>query len=177
MTEQGGKIEAFDGKIMLLLPPHAFTGNAQLHISDSEKIVLPSGNEWKAFSAAYTVKEQSGQQLKLPMHLSLTYDPKQLAGVNHLKLGIYREDPQQPGQWKYVGGKVNAMGALIETNVIEHGTYAVLLYDPIFIDLINHWSRKNVEVLISRHIVNGVGKQHFLPERTITRAEISKLLV
>ncbi|CAN7426398.1 tyrosine-protein phosphatase [Paenibacillus sp. LjRoot56] len=52
------------------------------------------------------------------------------------------------------------------------GTYA-----PSFGDIIGHWAQKDIELLASESIVSGVNDLAFAPNRSITRAEFSTLLV
>lgn len=79
--------------------------------------------------------------------------------------------------WTYHGGILDEANHGITANIQTFGEYAVLLYDHPFTDLANHWSQSDVNVLVSRHIVDGVSEEHFEPDRTITRAEMTKLLV
>lgn len=177
VSEQGGEIEAFDGKLRLTVPPRAFPAAAELAISTSAELRLPGVEGWKAASGAYRMEESRRLRPQQPIWLTLVYDPQLLEGADPLKLGIYRENPDRLGSWQYVGGKVRTERATIEAEIDELGTYAVLLYDPLFEDLAGHWSRSEVEVLISRQLVQGVGNRQFVPDRDITRAELTKLLV
>ncbi|MNI57221.1 Endo-1,4-beta-xylanase A precursor [compost metagenome] len=51
-----------------------------------------------------------------------------------------------------------------------------MAYDKNFNDLNVHWSRKELEVLISRHLVDGMDEHHFSPDSPVTRAQVTKLL-
>lgn len=50
-------------------------------------------------------------------------------------------------------------------------------YSHSFPDLAGHWSQADVEVMASRHLVHGVSVKAFKPDRPITRAEFTKLMV
>lgn len=175
ITEQGGEIQAFNGGMKLRIPPNAFEADAELTLSDLGDADIAGGSKWKVYSNAYQVEEQSGLQLKSPVRLTLKLDALP-EGTDAEKLGIYQEDPKRKGHWLYIGGKVDADKGEIGADLSEDGIYAVLLYEHTFSDLGAHWSRKQVEVLVSRHIVNGVNEKQFLPDRPVTRAEIAKLI-
>lgn len=177
ITEQGGDIAAFHHQLRLMIPSGTFAKPVELELRRLVKVQVPDGGDWTAVSDAYQLISSDGQQPSLSLRLQLAYDRQLLNGVDPQRLGIYREDPEKPVVWKYVGGTVDIGAATIQTDVNELGTYAVLLYNPVFGDLMDHWSRDQVQVLISRHIVHGDGERRFSPERSITRAELVKLLV
>ncbi|WP_239618169.1 S-layer homology domain-containing protein [Cohnella mopanensis] len=56
-------------------------------------------------------------------------------------------------------------------------TYAVIDRQVTFPDLSKHWSKESAERLAAKGIVEGRGNGNFDPESTITRAEVSALLV
>jgi hypothetical protein len=172
----GKEIAAFHGALKLSIPDHAYTGPAQLRVAES----LPAVSDnriWIPFSKAYTLEEKGGAALPKPIRLDMSFDPALLKGLDARRLGIFRQDPAAGNQWIYVGGVVDAAGDRISAGINTYGTYAVLLYNVTFADLRNHWSRKEIEVLISRQIVSGMGDGRFDPNRSITRAEVTKLLV
>lgn len=59
----------------------------------------------------------------------------------------------------------------------SNGIYAVAAGSRSFSDLDGHWARKDIELLASKRVVNGVDGSGFQPERSITRAEFVALLV
>lgn len=90
-------------------------------------------------------------------------------------LGIYRL--VGPGEWMYVGGRVNSAGRSVEADVSAPGTYAVFEYTQEFTDIADHWARADIQLLASRHIVKGKQPGIFDPEAQVTRAEFTALLV
>jgi hypothetical protein len=54
---------------------------------------------------------------------------------------------------------------------------AAVATDGSFVDLQGHWAKKDVEMMASRNLVNGVDGTHFAPDRQITRAEFAAMLV
>jgi large repetitive protein len=165
-----------------------FDGQAELHLPASE---LPVGTEirftrtvqpdsglpanYKAVSAL--IKLESEADLSGNASLLLSYHAGSLKGADRRRLGVYRLDANAPSGWTYVGGAVRPADNTIRIKLKEWGTYAVFLYDRSFSDLNGHWGQSELEVLISRHILQGVSDKVFEPEKPITRAEIVKILL
>lgn len=60
----------------------------------------------------------------------------------------------------------------------HNSIYAVMEAEPIrFTDMAAHWAAREVEYMASKRIVSGVSKTAYAPDRAITRAEITALLV
>ncbi|MBP1991931.1 S-layer homology domain-containing protein [Paenibacillus eucommiae] len=55
--------------------------------------------------------------------------------------------------------------------------YSVIQHAKTFGDVAGHWAKSDVELLASKLIVNGVADSKFAPDKLITRAEFSALLV
>jgi len=136
-------------------------------------LTVPSG--YTAVSDAFRLSS-SGKLDKSPL-LTLAYRDAGLNGASPERLGIYRQDDADKNVWTYVGGVVNTTSGNISTPITVPGTYAVLLLDKSFQDIAGHWAQNDIEVLVSRHALNGVNEQSFEPERLITRAEAAKLLL
>ena len=62
-------------------------------------------------------------------------------------------------------------------NSLNNSVYSVIYSPKAFKDLENHWAKKEVEDMASRLIISGVGEGLFQPERSITRAEFSAIMV
>ncbi|MFD0960894.1 S-layer homology domain-containing protein [Paenibacillus chungangensis] len=63
-------------------------------------------------------------------------------------------------------------------NVPHNSMYAVVeVQNKTFEDLLGHWAKREVELLASKLIVNGVAENQFAPNNEITRAEFAALLV
>ncbi len=62
--------------------------------------------------------------------------------------------------------------------VPHNSIYAVMETEPVkFADMTAHWSKSEVERMASKRIVSGVSKTIYAPDRPITRAEFTALLV
>jgi subtilisin family serine protease len=178
VDEKGGTYKVHDNKFAMKLEPETVPQQSEiLIVRDSVPINLLS-NGYRQITSVYelSVKGENGG-LKKPMLISLQYDAASLQGLDYRKLGIYRQDEKDPKNWTYVGGTVDPSSKRIFTEIDNLGNYAVILYQNSFLDIVNHWSRPEVEVLVSRHILSGVSKEKFAPNRFITRAEFTKLIV
>ncbi|RIX47266.1 hypothetical protein D3P08_25490 [Paenibacillus nanensis] len=177
VAPQGGLFEGFDGRLKLDIAEGAFPNGAHLQLRLDESVQPPDEEGWRLLSPAYRIQEESGQLPRKPILLTISDQALVRNDVKPNSMGVYRRNPQQPDQWEYMGGKIAAGGAAIEAYIDSPGTYAVLAYGHSFDDLNGHWSKPEVEALISRHIVNGVSSNLFAPERAVTRAEMVKMLI
>ncbi|MBB6023858.1 hypothetical protein HNR77_004960 [Paenibacillus sp. JGP012] len=75
---------------------------------------------------------------------------------------------------KVIKGKVNDSAVI---NSLTNSTYALIYHPTTFNDISSHWSRADVEDLASRLVVEGEGDQQFAPDRSITRAEFTAVLL
>ncbi|WP_338594279.1 S-layer homology domain-containing protein [Paenibacillus sp. Y5S-9] len=62
-------------------------------------------------------------------------------------------------------------------NSLTNSTYALIYHPATFSDVTSHWSRDDVQDLASRLIVQGTGENVFAPDRSITRAEFTAVLL
>ncbi|MGE6666820.1 S-layer homology domain-containing protein [Paenibacillus xylanexedens] len=62
-------------------------------------------------------------------------------------------------------------------NSLTNSTYALIYHPATFSDVSSHWSRDYVQDLASRLIVQGTGANVFAPDRSITRAEFTAVLL
>ncbi|WP_124114337.1 S-layer homology domain-containing protein [Paenibacillus xylanexedens] len=62
-------------------------------------------------------------------------------------------------------------------NSLTNSTYVLIYHPATFSDVSSHWSRDDVQDLASRLIVQGTGENVFAPDRSITRAEFTAVLL
>lgn len=169
------KITAFDGEVNLEIPAGAFSSMTSLVVRKHSGQVKPELKGMTPVSPVYEINTGKFSPIK-PIFLTIKYDKTLLKSTDPRKLGIYHKSSQQ-AQWNYVGGSLNSLTVETHIKPANPGQYAVMAYEPDFVDSVNHWSRSDVEILASRHVVVGTGPQKFSPERSITRAEMTALLV
>jgi len=101
---------------------------------------------------------------------------KPASGENTEKLSIWHDDgtkliPVPRGRYDSIRG-----GMVFEVNHLSR--FAVGLIDKAFADMEGfEWARDAVEILASKGIINGTSATTFSPERDITRADFTLLLV
>ncbi|MFC5450076.1 S-layer homology domain-containing protein [Paenibacillus aestuarii] len=104
----------------------------------------------------------------------LTIRLKTDAAMNPDLLGIYYIADN--GQLEYVGGRFE-QGELV-AEIHHFSKYAVLAFKKSFADVPStHWAAEAIAALTARHIANGTSDTAFEPERSVTRAEFTALLV
>lgn len=83
----------------------------------------------------------------------------------------------QTGAFTFVPSTFKLGGA--ETRIFHpgNGLYAIVQSKQSFVDLQGHWAKADVELLASKHIVNGRTLTEFAPEGKVTRAEFASLIV
>jgi Tol biopolymer transport system component len=173
----GGSFSLFEGLATLTVPQGAFPALTKLKLTlvdIADRKPLPEGYTW--MSKAVDIAAEGAAPAK-PLLLSLQEDAGETGTMDERRLGIYQGDSSSSAGWRYMGGVVDSKRHRVEASISTYGRYAILLYDHPFTDLAGHWSRANVDVLVSRHIVSGVNSTSFAPNRLITRAEVTKLLV
>ncbi|NLB53919.1 MAG: hypothetical protein GX808_13420, partial [Syntrophomonadaceae bacterium] len=62
-------------------------------------------------------------------------------------------------------------------NSLTNSTYSVIYSPKTFKDVGKHWAEKDINDIASRLVVSGVGDDKFEPDRDITRAEFSAIVV
>ncbi len=170
------RITAFDGAVTLDLAADTFTSGVTLVVRRLAEPAWLGGEGLGANGPVYEF-DTGGVAPRKPVAVSIRYDGGKLGGIDPRKLGLYRQDDHDPSVWTYVGGVVDQGAGVVRARLKGFSRYAVMTYNRTFGDLSGHWGRKDVEVLVSRHVVQGVSDREFQPERSITRAELTKLLV
>ena len=175
-ADQNQTFQAFTGQLTLTVPKNAFSASTVLHAKESsvDAVELPDGYTGMSPIFSLNLGESASAADLL---LSLQYQKELASDMDVRRLGIYKRDPDSEQGWVYVDGIVNASDGSIESTITESGDYAVMLFDHPFEDLMKHWSREELDVLISRHAVRGVSETRFEPDRSITRAETVALFM
>ncbi|MCJ8014566.1 S-layer homology domain-containing protein [Paenibacillus sp. KQZ6P-2] len=141
-------------------------------ISNIHSDQLPKGLSWTGVAWKWTADAKLMKPASLTFELEQSLNNADMAN----RAGIYRFD-ESSGRWVYCGGTVDALWKTVHTKVQEPGLYGIFLYSPSFKDINGHWAKKEVEVLASRWIVNGMENGAFEPGQPVTRAQFAKMLV
>ncbi|WP_187274045.1 S-layer homology domain-containing protein [Paenibacillus sp. N3.4] len=94
---------------------------------------------------------------------------------NAEKWGIYRYEPERK-TWVYVGGKLDKKTQSLNFQTSHFSLYAILEWNKTFRDIASHWAKSDIEVMTSRHVVQGIEEQLFLPEASVTRAQFTAFM-
>jgi hypothetical protein len=178
MQFSGGQqtVRGFDNELLLNIPAGAFAQGVPLIIRKLDSAVETPG-QFLYFASPIYELDTAGSVPGKPVYITLKFNPALLGGTDPRQLGIYRQSVQEPSKWVYIGGVVDLFNNQITVQLNGFSRYAVLANKPVFDDLTGHWSQKEVEILAAHNLVEGVGEGRFQPDRSITRAELAKLLV
>ena len=165
------EITAFDEEILLTFESSTFLSETKIDVKkiidkkDIGNLVIGSSVFDIAFEGATPAK---------PILLRMKYSPEEK--IDPLKFGIYWWDDNK-SKWSYICGAINTENGFVQGTINKAGKYAVMAYEKTFTDILNHWSRKDIEVLTSRYVINGINENEFAPDLEITRAEFIKLIM
>ncbi len=173
-TKLGAPLENFSIAITISTAEEAMAGEVRQEVSRQGFMMTAIPVEFRAGAVA-----DNGQRLEISGFDGYT---KRFLGmgysVNSDISGAVRYNPVTkmlspvPAVFGTDGGKA---GAIIKHR--DNGWYTVVTGQKTFIDLRNHWARKDIERLASRLIVTGKDSDTFDPGGKVTRAEFAALLV
>ncbi|MDK2806158.1 MAG: endo,4-beta-xylanase [Thermoanaerobacterium sp.] len=120
-----------------------------------------------------SIKSDSGnvalaKPVEVTLNISKANDPR--------KVAVYYYNPTT-NQWEYVGGKVDVSSGTITFNATHFSQYAALEYDKTFNDIKDNWAKDVIEVLASRHIIEGMTDTQYEPNKAVTRAEFTAMIL
>ncbi|NOU65699.1 family 10 glycosylhydrolase [Paenibacillus sp. LMG 31461] len=97
-------------------------------------------------------------------------------GIDASKAQVYYV--AENGELAYVDGQLSNDKSSITASISHFSTYGIFEFNKTYNDVANgHWAYTAVDDLSRKLIVNGVDDQSFGPERSVTRAEFTALLV
>lgn len=114
---------------------------------------------------------------KAPVTVSIPYSPT----------AEERKDPEHIVVWYIDGkgdihsvpnGKYNPAAGQVTFKTTHFSTYAISFVQKTFDDIASvDWAKKQIEVLASKGIINGIADSQFSPSKQVTRADFLVLLV
>lgn len=83
------------------------------------------------------------------------------------------------GSFRHVPTQIVRIGSSYYAKIssLSNSTYALIYNECKFSDTVNHWAKESINDLSARTVVNGVGDNRFEPQRYITRAEYTVMMV
>jgi len=180
IDQNGGEVD-LAGNAIVDIPAGALDKSVEMTIEkivDSKQISCPLPATLKLASDFYEFGP-SGQKFLKPVTITLKYDPAKLSGAEEDNLSIYYCDEVNK-QWVSLDGKVDKAKHTVTIEVDHFSKFAVFAAVPPACDLTDiktHWAGKCITDLCIAGIVNGYPDKTFKPEKDITRAEFTKLIV
>jgi hypothetical protein len=138
----------------------------------SSASITPKGSllEFKLSIKTKDGKTETLSSFSAPIRISL----KAAADTDRTISGIYHVADN--GELEYVGG--TWQDGELTAEIAQFGKYGIVEYDKSFTDLnAGHWAAAAVRQLVAKHLVDGVSDSEFAPERHVTRAEFTAMLV
>lgn len=167
---------AFDDQLQLDFSAGTYEDRVELTLKKLVNEAFRDGNNLTGFSPVFELVNQADAFKKL-VTISIKYDKTKLDATKPMKLGIYRQDDRDPSKWVYVGGTVDLTSGMVSADIKQYGKYVVALYDKQFIDMGSHWSKPQVDALVSRHIAEGLSESEFQPDMPISREALVMMMV
>lgn len=165
-----------NGDLAVVIPPAALVQGNDMTISmgQVDKQTVQTAPEQVSNTVTYEFNAQVGSEQTHNFEQALTITLPIPAGVTDPeKLGVYYLN-KTSGQWEYMGGRI-INGKLVFTTS-HFSTYMVAESTKTFTDIASHWAKDDIEVMVARHIINGIDAGIFAPQNNITRAEFAALL-
>src|SRR5690606_17103308 len=124
-----------------------------------------------------TLTDKDGAEIqsgKLLSPITITFDAAVVSGMNPDLVGIYQI--ADDGTLVYVGGMLK--NGQISAEIQSGGNYVSLEFNKSFEDVSEqHWAHRTIKQMAAKLIAKGVSETNFAPERDVTRAEFTALLV
>ena len=140
----------------------------------AESLDMNQVSDQYAFTVYYKDTLKAIKILK-PVLVGLQIAPTMVK--SNQRLGMYDFDAAT-SKYFYVGGKALTEFPMIYAGVKESGTLSIMEFNKQFTDLpTSHWSYNQINVLVAKHVVSGIGNGQFKGERQIKRSEFISMLV
>ncbi|OCT13348.1 hypothetical protein A8709_03605 [Paenibacillus pectinilyticus] len=118
---------------------------------------------------------------KSPIEATFTYDVSKVKDASNL--AVYWFD-EANNTWVSMGGTVTSAGTIV-VSLPHFSKYAVMektatktpdQADTTFSDVQGHWAQKEIQQLVSKQIIDGMGDGLFQPDNNMTRAQFVTIL-
>ena len=128
------------------------------------------------FSVRATYEGRSVEIERFNSYVERTVPIPDGVDVNKITTGIILEPD---GSLRHVPTKIELIDGkyYAKINSLTNSNYSVIYNEKHFKDVKNHWSRDYVNDMASRMIISGIDSDNYDPNREITRAEFSTILI
>ncbi|MEW9701976.1 S-layer homology domain-containing protein [Paenibacillus sp. SI8] len=168
-------------ELKVVLPPDVFDIKSDENTIEFKASLVPAPAipQHKAVSSVYDFllkeKETVIASFKTPVQVTFAYDAAKVQDPTRLSVYVLDENT---GTWNSVGGTLNSDGT-ITASLSHFSKYAVLEKSQetkTFLDIQDHWARKEIEQLSEKQIIDGMDDNSFQPDSNMTRAQFVTLL-
>lgn len=128
----------------------------------------------KAVAGTGSQAREQSLSLSKPVRVAAAFDAARVASGVRSFLGLYR---YEGSAWGYRKSWVQPGTDQVAGQLHSFSKYTVMMYRKTFADTAFHWSRSDVELMASKHIVKGVSDTAFNPDGKVTRAEFAAMVV
>lgn len=97
-------------------------------------------------------------------------------GIAGDALEVYSYDASTQ-QWSFINSSPASNDMDLSFHTHSAGVYAVISFTHPFKDIVGHWAEQEVDWMARRLLVNGMSRTEFQPQRAVTRAEFTAMLV
>jgi len=185
---KGGTIADKLGEVGLAIPANTLKSDVSITVKKASVVsdtgitagtgAPPVPADYRLASAVYNFGPD-GTSFKEPATLTLRVAWPPLAKPENLALAWY---DKAGGKWIALPAVVDAGKGLILARISHFSDFAVLVKDErkSFNDVnstTTGWARDAVEILAGAGVIAGVDGKHYEPERAVTRAELTRIMV
>lgn len=189
LTKLGGTIGFDNLGIEMVFEPNTVDEDAEITVKQLEeendvfvvngdtKVETDINTGYMQLKLAGKVYEfTSSSKLNKPITVTFEIDTDNMTDEEMDCLGIYYLN-EVTGEWEFINGEFDRINGTISVELEHFSIYALMSYAKTFSDIQNHWAKEYIESLASMHIIDGVSKTSYAPDKDITRAQFAKLLV
>ena len=171
-TQRENTVTSFDNQLKLTIAPATFTSDFELTIKE-DFTDAPEGYNLIAPLYRFEINNEDMPDKKIL--LTLNYTTADHAGIDQRKIGLYQK--LSDGKWGYLPAKHNPGQQTVQAEISSLESVTLMIRQTEFSDLKKHWAQEAVEIVAAHGALNGYPDGSFKPDKPITRAEFTKLIV
>ncbi|MEW9672576.1 S-layer homology domain-containing protein [Ammoniphilus sp. 3BR4] len=157
------------GNLSLLIPTDSLKGKTAVSLSLKEMDIQGS----KTLTAGYQVVMEGDILADLALEMTYAAQSLSLNRMVSVEVNSATQLTRVPALFSQQDQTVTVK---IE-NVQNGKTYAILSNEVDFSDIQQHWAKENIRTMAAKMVVKGMPNGEFAPNKVITRAEFTTLLV
>ncbi|MCM3712485.1 S-layer homology domain-containing protein [Alkalihalobacillus oceani] len=189
IPQSGGSL-TMEG-VTLQLPSGAVSGTTRINVDVVRNTdALPASD--RVISDVFEITKDTTESFSVPITLTLPFDPE-LVDEESSSVSIFWLD-EESGEWIELDNiQIDWQDGTVAGEVDHFTKFAVLEVESTeeeeieeepspelpesFTDIDGHWAEEHIMALVLQNIVNGYPDGEFKPNRTLTRAEFTTMIV